>query len=228
MNIKPRDQSRGKVQVIDATKVGDSKGKSFGNNTKLEYKLFMSSKIDMVTKTAAEHLASSKTKKSRTEGGDEEEEEGRQRDKELKELLDTSRLIDELSNSAVAGKERLKYQEKKMMQLGLDKKKKERKPRDLFYGIQEKKQTKASKEIEQARLRGVLTNSVKRQIEEKHLVAEINDMKSGTGSGGKKRKSSSGGVNLDKGRFRNGTLFVSKAAIKKNETTNKKSAFRRS
>ncbi|OLY82911.1 hypothetical protein AYI68_g2960 [Smittium mucronatum] len=207
MNIRSREGVSRKVQVVDATEIDKHSGKKFEGNTKQEYKTFMSSKIENVVKPKHENAKKPESK---------EEDEDKKKDLELKELLSTSRIIEELSNSAVAGKDRLNYMNKKMIQLGLDKQKKIKIPRDQFYIAQGNRLKKADREITQNRDRGILTNSVKRQIEEKYSISELG-----------KKKHKKAGVNLDKGRFRNGTLFVSKAAIRKNENPVSRSVFRK-
>ncbi|PVU98297.1 hypothetical protein BB559_001691 [Furculomyces boomerangus] len=92
--------------------------------------------------------------------------------------------------------------------MGLDKLSKTRTPRDAFYGIQNKKEKRAKKEIEEMRNRGVLTSSVKREIEEKHIKKLVEYKK--------KSKVKDRGLIVGSAKFKDGVLHVSKKQIEKN------------
>ncbi|PVU89265.1 hypothetical protein BB561_005468 [Smittium simulii] len=164
MNFNKRQRSG--VEVVDASSI-DQKGDSI-KNTKREFKLFMSHKISKVGLQQQEIISTEGQNKAGKSNKplDEEEMENLKYDVELKELLNTHKLIENMQNKF--GKDRLELQNKKLDQLGLANKTKTRTPRDIFYGIQEKRNKRANRQISEARDTGILTNSLEREIEERN------------------------------------------------------------
>lgn len=125
------------VTVVDASDYSIKRG------DKKDYKTFMSHKISKVVEGERKKPEGNKRRRNQ------EEQEEDLNDKELASILEMQKKIEELNNKDLVGKERLEYQKKKLIGMGLDKISKTRVPRDAFYGIQNKKEKRAKKEIEE-------------------------------------------------------------------------------
>ncbi|KAJ2351218.1 hypothetical protein GGF43_004094, partial [Coemansia sp. RSA 2618] len=167
-------------------------------NSKFEYKAFMSSKITKIN---------AKPPKAKTKEERKEDEEDRQHDRDLKALLEGKVMIEKLYESQLSGKERHKHNAEKLKKLGMKIKTKEKMPADMFFASQRNRAERAKKAVKDAQDRGVLTSSVKRELERAHMgktSAEANK---------KRFKPKERGPDSGPGKFKDGVLHISKSHI---------------
>ncbi|KAJ2805219.1 hypothetical protein H4R20_002178 [Coemansia guatemalensis] len=164
--------------------------------SKFAYKAFMSSKISKIN---------AKPPKPKTEEELKEDEQNKQHDLELKSLLEGKVMIEKLHESQLSGKDRHKHNTEKLARLGMKVKSKGRIPTDIYYASQRNRNTRAKKAIQDAKDRGVLNDSVKREIEVSHF---------GKASGSKRKpRLTDRGPNAGPGKFKDGVLHISKGHI---------------
>ncbi|KAJ2309270.1 hypothetical protein H4S01_002695, partial [Coemansia sp. RSA 2610] len=169
-------------------------------NDKFEYKAFMSSKVTKID---------AKRPKPKTKAEQKEEDENRQHDRQLKELLEGKLMIEKLHESQLTGKERHKHNTEKLKRLGMKVKTKEKMPADMYFAVQRNRAERTKKAVQDAQDRGVLTAAVKRELEATYMGKQM------AGDSGKKRfKSDSRGLpNAGPGKFKDGVLHISKSHI---------------
>ncbi|ORX66742.1 hypothetical protein DL89DRAFT_269778 [Linderina pennispora] len=188
----PKKKKAPEVVVFDASGLAPKPAAS-----KLEYKSFMSSKIAKLTASASAAANPKSTKELKQEAED------RANDRELKALLEGKVMIEQLHESQLSGKDRLKYNAQKLERLGMKKKTKEKMPANRWFMVDENRKMRAKKSIEDAKNRGILNHSMKRELEVLHT---------GRASEGKQRKRERG-PRLDGGRVRDGVLHVAQSQI---------------
>ncbi|CAG8772741.1 997_t:CDS:2, partial [Acaulospora morrowiae] len=108
-----------------------SKKKQIKPTTVYEWKSFMSSKISKLKDKPAPKL-------QKNDEEVEEEELNKKNDKELQELLETSKLLELYTADRLTGKERRKYNDKKIVELGAKSPKSIKIPTPISLGIQSK------------------------------------------------------------------------------------------
>ncbi|KAJ2611534.1 hypothetical protein H4S08_003111 [Coemansia sp. RSA 1365] len=158
-------------------------------SSKFAYKSFMSSKISKIN---------AKPPKPKTEEERKEDEQNKQHDIELKELLEGKVMIEKLHESQLSGKDRHKHNTEKLARLGMKVKSKGRIPTDVYFASQHNRGIRAKRAIQDAKDRGVLNDSMKRQLEH--------------GKTSKKRTNDRG-PNSGPGKFKDGVLHISKSHI---------------
>ncbi|KAJ2848969.1 hypothetical protein IWW36_002962 [Coemansia brasiliensis] len=194
MSVKANGSKR-EPEVV----VFDSAGLSAKTqNSKYEYKAFMSSKISKIA---------AKPPKPKSKEERKEDKADRQHDRELKDLLEGKIMIEKLHESQLSGKERHKYNTEKLKRLGMKIHKKEKMPANMYFASQRNREERAQKAIKDANDRGVLTASVKRELERAHLG------KTSSEANKHKFKPKDRGPNSGPGRFKDGVLHISKGHI---------------
>ncbi|TPX72117.1 hypothetical protein SpCBS45565_g00719 [Spizellomyces sp. 'palustris'] len=123
--------------------------------SKGDWKTFMSSNI---SKLSGEGKPTNLTK----EEADQEEQDN-QHDRDLMELLKTTKLIEEYNASQLAGTDRRKYMQEKLVELGA-KPAKPKAPRAIRMGMELKEKERAAKRLEEAKNMGTYHSSLKAQI----------------------------------------------------------------
>ncbi|PIA17168.1 hypothetical protein COEREDRAFT_86555 [Coemansia reversa NRRL 1564] len=165
-------------------------------SSKFAYKAFMSSKISKID---------AKPPKPKTEEERKEDEQNKQHDIELKELLEGKVMIEKLHESQLSGKDRHKHNTEKLARLGMKVKSKGRIPTDIYFASQRNRGTRAKRAIQDAKDRGVLNDSMKRELELVHF-GKTSDNK-------RKSRSNDRGPNAGPGKFKDGVLHISKSHI---------------
>ncbi|KAJ2747284.1 hypothetical protein GGI20_000619 [Coemansia sp. BCRC 34301] len=176
-------------------------GSSLARNptdSKLAYKSFMSSKISKIN-------AKPRAPKSVQE--QKEDEEGRQNDRQLAELLEGRTMIDKLHESQLTGRERHKNNTQKLAKLGMKIKHKEKMPTDMFFNSERARAGRAAKAIQDVRERGLLSATVKRDIEMQHM-GKTSEKK-------RERRPADRGLMANTGRLKDGILHISKRHIER-------------
>ncbi|KAJ2786040.1 hypothetical protein GGI15_001707 [Coemansia interrupta] len=172
---------------------------------KAEFKNFMSSKISKIDAKPSDQQPQSKADKK-------EDQESRQHDLELKELLEGRLMIEKLHESQLYGKDRHTHNTQKLAKLGMKVKTKDNLPVNQYISAQRNREKKAAGLLQDAKDRGILNTTLKREIEMKHLG------KSGTGSkGGAKgrpaHRAGDRGPKIGSGKFKDGILHISRSHI---------------
>ncbi|KAJ2478843.1 hypothetical protein IWW47_006075 [Coemansia sp. RSA 2052] len=134
-----------------------------------------------------------------------EDEEGRQNDRQLAELLEGRTMIDKLHESQLTGKERHKNNTQKLAKLGMKIKHKEKMPTDMFFNSERARAGRAAKAIQDVRERGLLSTTVKRDIEIQHM-GKTSEKK-------RERRPVDRGLMANTGRLKDGMLHISKKHI---------------
>ncbi|KAJ1841866.1 hypothetical protein LPJ70_004055, partial [Coemansia sp. RSA 2708] len=167
---------------------------------------FMSSKVTKID---------AKRPKPKTKAEQKEEDENRQHDRQLKELLEGKLMIEKLHESQLTGKERHKHNTEKLKRLGMKVKTKEKMPADMYFAVQRNRAERTKKAVQDAQDRGVLTAAVKRELEATYMG------KQAAGDSGKKRfKSDSRGLpNAGPGKFKD---VATSANMKPSSSSNDK------
>ncbi|KAJ2554534.1 hypothetical protein EV175_002551 [Coemansia sp. RSA 1933] len=165
--------------------------------SKHDYKSFMTSKISKLNNPS---VPLSKEEQQ-------EEQQDRKHDKELQALLEGRLMIEKLHESQLTGRERHKYNTQKLANLGMKVKSKEKMPADMFFAVQRNRQAKADKHIKDAKDRGVLNASMKRDLEIMYTG------KASVPKDTRPRKDTDRGLRIGDGRFKDGVLHISKNHI---------------
>ncbi|CAI2180667.1 16559_t:CDS:2 [Funneliformis geosporum] len=118
------------------------KASKSGSNI-IEWKSFMSAKVSKMNEKSQISSATKIIKEL------EEERINKQNDKELEELLKTTQLLEKYTAEYLTGKDRRKYNERKMFELGAKAKKGLKIPTPISLGIQSKRQEREKKELEE-------------------------------------------------------------------------------
>ncbi|KAI9284446.1 hypothetical protein BC943DRAFT_325663 [Umbelopsis sp. AD052] len=167
--------------------------KTITGASKADYKAFMSSKV---SKMEAPPPPPPKSVKEM-----EEEEENLAHDRELKELLATSKLLEEYEMEEMSGKERRKFNMNKLESLGVKKSKPEQRPIAMRLGMEKKQKERDEKKLQHAKNIGMYDKSMK------HLYAAA--------SKPKERKRRDRGIDSGIGKMQGSTLTLSKTEIKR-------------
>ncbi|KAI8870715.1 hypothetical protein GQ42DRAFT_162508 [Ramicandelaber brevisporus] len=200
--------------------------------SKAERKAFMSSKISKVADTKKPASSSNKSsgKRNRTDdsGSIESAEDGKY-DRELSSLLTTSKLLEKYKSDKLVGKDRLRANQQKLIELGVKAPKAQKMPRTHLYGKIAHRRERAEKTVERARERGILTDSMKKDIMARARVvsagvADKDSMREAKYSknGVRKVKWSEKGLNTSGGTYKNGTLHIPKSKINEIENLGKR------
>ncbi|KAJ1988775.1 hypothetical protein GGI25_005135 [Coemansia spiralis] len=173
--------------------------RSASTASKHEYKSFMSSKISKLN-TSQKPLTTQEQSEDRLD---------KKHDKEIQDLLEGRLLIEKLHESQLTGRERHKHNAKKLANLGMKVKSKEKMPADMFFAVQRSRQSKADKHIKDAKDRGILSKSMKRELEIVYTgkAAKPKDTRP--------RKDTDRGLRIGVGRYKDGVLHVSKSHIER-------------
>ncbi|KAI8324402.1 hypothetical protein GQ54DRAFT_327501 [Martensiomyces pterosporus] len=184
---------------------GGSSAANKPSTTKFEYKSFMSSKISKIN---------AKPPKPKTQKELKEEEEDKRNDRELKELLEGKVMIERLHESQLTGQERHKYNTQKLAKLGMKVKTKEKMPANMYFAVQRNRDERAKKSIQDAKDRGILNASMKRELELLHTgkTSDDNSKRKPRGDRGLKIGGDRG-LKIGSGRFKDGVLHISKSHI---------------
>ncbi|KAI8580733.1 hypothetical protein K450DRAFT_235699 [Umbelopsis ramanniana AG] len=182
-------KSKGPEVVVFAEAVK----KTITGSSKADYRAFMSSKV---AKMEAPPPPPPKSVKEM-----EEEEENLAHDRELKELLATSKLLEEYEMEEMSGKERRKFNMNKLESLGVKKSKPEQRPIAMRLGMEKKQKERDEKKLQHAKNIGMYDKSMK------HLYAAA--------SKPKERKRRDRGIDSGIGKMQGSTLTLSKTEIKR-------------
>ncbi|KAJ2837079.1 hypothetical protein FBU31_001218 [Coemansia sp. 'formosensis'] len=165
-------------------------------DNKFAYKSFMSAKVSKIN---------AKPPPPKNLKEQKEDEEGRQNDRQLAELLEGKTMIDKLHESQLTGKERHKSNTQKLAKLGMKIKHKEKMPTDMFFHSEKARAGRAAKAIQDVRDRGLLSATVKRDIEMLHM-GKTTEKK-------RERRPVDRGLMANTGRLKDGMLHISKKHI---------------
>ncbi|KAI8058420.1 hypothetical protein BDF22DRAFT_38969 [Syncephalis plumigaleata] len=164
-----------------------------------DYKSFMSSKIEKINEEKTIMKPKSKEEQQ-------EEIEDRIHDKELDDLLQSSNLIERIATEKLEGKDRRKFLQGKMVELGAKPVHgKGRLPFNVHVGIQESRKKKVDQQLEEARNLGMYRNSLRRELEDRMGV---------------KRKKQDAvrkdrGIKMATGKYKDGALHISTGELQR-------------
>ncbi|RIA96507.1 hypothetical protein C1645_754916 [Glomus cerebriforme] len=158
----------------------------------IEWKSFMSHKISKVNEKPQMSLSKNVTA---------EEEINKKNDKELEELLKTTKLLEKYTTEQLTGKDRRKYNEQKMFELGAKPKKGMKIPTPISLEIQSKRKEREQKNLEEAKNLGLYHQSIK------HKWAA-------SSSSSKSQQTRDKGIGMGIGKVKNGMLILSSKEIK--------------
>ncbi|KAJ3236431.1 hypothetical protein HDU81_010814 [Chytriomyces hyalinus] len=167
-----------------------------------EWRTFMASDVSKLT-------AEPKPKAPMSAEDEELEKKDDENDRELMDLIRSSKLIEDFTASELTGRERRSYLEKKMIDLGAKKAPNAKAPFPMRLGMIRAEGERAAKRVQTAKDMGLYHSSLKTQIlagDDKDKAMKLS--KKGGGKKGGDLKALDGGV----GRFRNGTLHIGKGA----------------
>ncbi|KAJ1917446.1 hypothetical protein H4219_003189 [Mycoemilia scoparia] len=167
--------------------------KAIPSTSKMRNSGFMASKISKINKK--------KKVTKKTEEELKQEEDDKDRDRELELLLNSSKIIESVSASQLTGKERHKYNQEQLTKLGLKSAKQEHAPRNIRYEKRKYKEGLVSKAIQEAN-RGLLTDNVKMEIKNNLL-----------GTKKPKQKRELRGLKASIGRYRSGAITLTQSEI---------------
>ncbi|KAI9092690.1 hypothetical protein DFS34DRAFT_569147, partial [Phlyctochytrium arcticum] len=172
------------------------------NGTKGAQRAFMSSSIKKLN-------SDGKPTKPLSKEDEELEKEDDQHDRDLMDLLQTTKLIEEYNEDQLAGADRRRHMFSKLEGLGV-KSAKPKAPRAVRYGMEQKEKERGQKRLQEAKDLGTYHANYRTQImgeagvkEKATNLRRIKD----------KVKERSRGIAGDFGKFRNGTLHLSKDEI---------------
>ncbi|TPX52800.1 hypothetical protein CcCBS67573_g09800, partial [Chytriomyces confervae] len=168
-----------------------------------EWRTFMASDVSKLT-------AEPKPKAPMSAEDEELEKKDDENDRELMDLIRSSKLIEDFTASELTGRERRSYLEKKMIDLGAKKAPNAKAPFPMRLGMIRAEGERAAKRVQTAKDMGLYHSSLKTQIlagDDKERAMKLSKKGSGSKKGGD-LKALDGGV----GRFRNGTLHIGKGA----------------
>ncbi|KAJ1671739.1 hypothetical protein EV182_007473, partial [Spiromyces aspiralis] len=119
-------------------------------------------------------------------------------------MANSASLIENVSASQLTGKDRKKHNLERLTKLGLKAPKAEHAPRNIRYEKEKYRQSLAKKQLQDAKDRGVLTDTVKKEIQNGIL-----------GKKQPKQKQRVRGLKETIGRYRDGTLTISQKDIER-------------
>ncbi|TPX51881.1 hypothetical protein CcCBS67573_g09992 [Chytriomyces confervae] len=169
-----------------------------------EWRTFMASDVSKLT-------AEPKPKPPMSAEDEELEKKDDENDRELLDLIRSSKLIEDFTASELTGRERRSYLEKKMIDLGAKKAPNAKAPFPMRLGMIRAEGERAAKRVQTAKDMGLYHSSLKTQIlagDDKERAMKLSKKGSGSSKKGGDLKALDGGV----GRFRNGTLHIGKGA----------------
>ncbi|KAI8829913.1 hypothetical protein BJ741DRAFT_370299 [Chytriomyces cf. hyalinus JEL632] len=169
-----------------------------------EWRTFMASDVSKLT-------AEPKPKPPMSAEDEELEKKDDENDRELMDLIRSSKLIEDFTASELTGRERRSYLEKKMIDLGAKKAPNAKAPFPMRLGMIRAEGERAAKRVQTAKDMGLYHSSLKTQIlagDDKEKAMKLSKKGSGGSKKGGDLKALDGGV----GRFRNGTLHIGKGA----------------
>ncbi|KAI8832270.1 hypothetical protein BJ741DRAFT_614873 [Chytriomyces cf. hyalinus JEL632] len=169
-----------------------------------EWRTFMASDVSKLT-------AEPKPKAPMSAEDEELEKKDDENDRELMDLIRSSKLIEDFTASELTGRERRSYLEKKMIDLGAKKAPNAKAPFPMRLGMIRAEGERAAKRVQTAKDMGLYHSSLKTQIlagDDKEKAMKLSKKGSGGSKKGGDLKALDGGV----GRFRNGTLHIGKGA----------------
>ncbi|CAG8569259.1 10_t:CDS:2 [Funneliformis caledonium] len=177
---------------------------SKGGSNIIEWKSFMISKMNEKSQISSAPKVIKEL---------EEERINKKNDKELEELLKTTKLLEKYTAEQLTGKDRRKYNERKMFELGAKPKKGMKIPTPISLGIQSKRQERDQQELEEAKNLGLYHQSIK------HKWAS---------SSSKPPQVRDKGIGMGIGKVKNGMLMLSSKDIKRvqNSASDRKSSNR--
>ncbi|KAL1917156.1 uncharacterized protein VTP21DRAFT_4812 [Calcarisporiella thermophila] len=168
--------------------------KNASGGSKTDYRAFLSSKISKLKPPAP---AKPKTQKEM-----EEEQVNKEKDRELQDLLKTTRLLEEYSAEQLSGKDLRKYKEQKLVELGAKPSKGPKMPIQIALGMREKQRERHSKKLQEAKNLGLYHSSIK------HLYSDNDKSSEKSGAPRKNR-----GMKMAMGKFKDGVLKLSQKDI---------------
>ncbi|OZJ04761.1 hypothetical protein BZG36_01833 [Bifiguratus adelaidae] len=192
------------VVVFDASKLGQKPTDVKGS--KYDYKAFMARISSKVGKMDMEPPPPPTAEEI------EEEEENKRHDKELQDLLNTTKLLENYEVEMMSGQERRRHHKKKLTELGAKAGKGVKVPTAISLGMKTKERERAAAALEEAKNLGNYHRSIKHQFavpgKEKDSKAYRRDR----------------GIGMGIGKFKGGMLTLSKADIARVERQGTKPA----
>ncbi|KAJ3005366.1 hypothetical protein HKX48_000727, partial [Thoreauomyces humboldtii] len=207
MPLPPPSAPRSTAKVVVFQ---DATSRSAAAGSKNDWRAFMSSDIRKVSgEKPVQHL----TKKEA-----EQEAEDKKHDRDLADLIKTSKLIEDHMASELTGNERRKHMAARVAELG-GRTAKTRTPRAIQMGMDVKERERAARRLQDAKDLGVYHSSLKTQIMgeqgQKDLEQKTSRIKD-------RVKHRSRGIDGGFGSFRNGTLHVGKEDFERVEKQGKR------
>ncbi|KAI9594541.1 hypothetical protein BDF19DRAFT_414589 [Syncephalis fuscata] len=181
------------VNEVEVTVFKDPTAQRIATTNKRDYKAFMSSKIDKINNVKPNTTP-------QTQQEQQEEIEDRLHDKELNDLLQSSNLIERIATEQLAGKDRKKYLQGKMIELGAKPiKSPSRLPFNVHVGIQDSRKKKVEQHLEEARNIGMFRTSLRRELEDQIGVKRKKE----------EMVRKDRGMKMAVGKYKNGALHIS-------------------
>ncbi|KAJ3032832.1 hypothetical protein HK097_005059, partial [Rhizophlyctis rosea] len=178
----------------------DPSGRKESSGTAADWRSFMSDKVKNV---AGERP---KPKISRKEA--EQDAEDDQHDRDLMDLLKTTKLVEQYTADELVGRDRRKYNQQKVIELGGKAPKAAKAPLPMRIGFKMGLERIANKKLQEAKDMGMYHSTLKTQIMGSTALAAKQAEQT---KRSKARKDK--GIDFGFGSFKNGTLHVAKSAI---------------
>ena len=109
-------------------------------------------------------MTKEKSEKALSQKERDQDKEDDDHDRELMDILQSSKLIEQIQSSELHGRERLKYQERKLEELGAKTTPGGRAPLPIRLGMKRKAQERLQKAIQEAKNMGMYTSKTKNDI----------------------------------------------------------------
>ncbi|KAJ3082634.1 hypothetical protein HK102_001543, partial [Quaeritorhiza haematococci] len=184
-------------EVVVFSETGTSSSSS-SKKSKADWSAFMSSDIN---KVAGDERAAKRRKMTAAEKKQEQEDD--ENDRELMDLLKTSQLIEKYTAEDLTGKERRKYYQQKLIELGGKPAKRPKTSLPIYMGMQKKAKERAEKKLQEAKDSGMYDKSLK------HLFQPSDIIKSQQQPDKKRNR----GLKTSIGKFKDGVLHISQRDI---------------
>ena len=175
-----------------------------------------SSNVQKVSATSLEKMETQRMKKELEIGGRkkvkelEQDAEDDQNDKELMDILKTTKLINDYTSADLVGKERRTYLQQRMVELGAkDAFKPAKVSLPMHIGMKKKALERVDKQIQKAKDFGTYKQSMKKDLSKKEVA--LTRGAAAASSGGKRQLDK--GIVGSVGRIRHGVMKVSKKVI---------------
>ena len=200
--LQKKTRVQNTVTVVDFSS-GKSTSKTSNNHNAKDFHSFMSSKISKITNIQAPPKKLNKEQEN-------QERQDKQNDKELFNLLQSSKLIQEYTSTELFGNDRRKHIEKKMADLGgrAELSHSAKAPRNIRLGMERKQKERAEKRLQESKDMGMYSKKTKNIYTDDILKKPT-------------RKKSSKGLVEAMGKFKNGILNLKQSEI----SSSKKSSF---